>query len=92
MDNKKIATELLKLAKAVMSGDDKVFTLFMRMYKGATPQPQFSFHAEDEKSASDKAKGWARYHSFQTSDVSVEPAKGQELTEDWIHDEYVKNK
>lgn len=48
---------------------------------------RFTFHADNDKDASDKASRWARYHGLSyysdknrdSSDVKVRPAQGIEL-------------
>jgi len=50
---------------------------------------EFTFHAEDDKQAQDKAAGWARYHSFDLRDVKARLATLEEAANtNWIHDEW----
>lgn len=75
----------------------QVYTMCTRGYEGATPQAVFTFKAEDQKDADEKAGNWARYHGFSfytdnvnasRSDVVVREAQGNELN--WaINQEYV---
>ena len=48
----------------------------------------FTFDAKDKKDADNKAHGWARYHSFSSSDVRVRPATAHEAAY-WKHNEWV---
>jgi hypothetical protein len=77
--------------------DTTIYTMCVRGYEGAEPDPRFTFSAKDKADAESKGLGWARYHGFtfytdsvnsDRSDVVVREATAYELK--WqLHNEYV---
>ncbi len=63
------------------------FTLYLKMFEGCH-EPRFAFDAKDEKDATTKARGWARYQGMSHTDVSVKPSTDNEA-KNWLHNEYV---
>ena len=61
---------------------EKVYTMFDGDFR------RFTFTAENDERAQDKAWGWARYHGFSTNDVKAVEPNEHELT--WpTNNEYV---
>ena len=68
------------MKKTTKAQETKVYTMMTIGYKGATPQPAFTFEAVSEVEANKKASGWARYQGYtMNEDVTVREAKDSEL-------------
>ncbi len=66
-----------------------VYVMMTIGYKGAAPQPVFSFEACSAEDAKKKAQGWARYQGYAVTDVVTREATGVELSWD-KNNEYVR--
>lgn len=52
---------------------------------------KFTFHANSQESADDKAYGWERYHSLTRGSVSARPATQEEINNaSLLHNEWVR--
>ncbi len=65
----------------------KTFTLELRMYNDVF-FPKFAFNANDDADALNKARAWAHYQGFPSTDVTIRQSSDNER-ENWLHNEYI---